>query len=122
MWYAVEITGGTMSTYDIIHEAIANRLIVRATYRGHERVMCPHVLGTKGTGPAARQQALFYQFAGHSSSGLGRDGDPGNWRCMFLDELSDVTAEIGDWHTAPNHSRPQTCVDDVSISTVYVED
>ena len=73
-------------------------------------------MGTKG--PAKRQQALFYQFDGHSSSGLGPDGSPGNWRCMFLDELSDVSAEQGEWHTAPNHTRPQTCVDDLACATM----
>ncbi len=100
-----------MTVYEIISDAIQNRKIVTATYRNRPRVMCPHVLGTK----RGRQQALFYQFAGDSSSGLGPDGDPENWRCMFLDELSDVSSgdAQGEWHTAPNHSRPQTCVDHI---------
>lgn len=100
-----------MTVYEIISDAIQKRKIVTATYRNRSRVMCPHVLGTK----RGRQQALFYQFAGESSSGLGPDGDPENWRCMFLDELSDVTSSDakGEWHTAPNHSRPQTCVDHI---------
>ena len=93
--------------YLIIENAINEKLIIRATYNGHVRVMCPHVLGTKENS----SQALFYQFAGHSSSGLKPDGDRSNWRCMFLSELSDLSSEIGEWHTAPNHGRPNTCVD-----------
>lgn len=99
------------SVYDIVRDAIIGKKIVTATYRGRERVMCPHVLGRK----RGRQQALFYQFAGESSTGLGPDGDPENWRCMFLDELSNVSSAKGEWHTAPNHSRPQTCVDQIEV-------
>jgi hypothetical protein len=100
------------TVYAIVRDAIVNKKTVTATYRGKNRVMCPHVLGTK----KGRQQALFYQFAGDSTSGLGPDGDPENWRCMFLDELSSVSAATGDWHTAPNHSRPQTCVDRIDVA------
>jgi hypothetical protein len=106
-----------MTVYEIIRDAILNRKIVVATYRGRLRVMCPHTLGTK----RGRQQALFYQFAGESSTGLGPDGDPENWRCMFLDELSNVASRetaTGEWHTAPNHSRPQTCVDQIDVEVV----
>ena len=77
------------SLYEIVRDAILNKRILFATYHGYERVMCPNVLGTKH----GRQQALFYQFAGYSNSGLSPDGSPGNWRCLFLDELSNVRSE-----------------------------
>ena len=98
--------------YDVIHDAIVNTKVIRAIYRAHERVMCPHLLGTKN----GRAQALFYQFAGRSSSGLKPDGSSNNWRCMFLDELSNVRSEDGTWHTAPNQSRPSTCVETVDVA------
>jgi hypothetical protein len=106
-----------LSTYEIIKDAIINKKIVTAVYRGKRRVMCPHTLGTK----RGREQALFYQFEGESSTGLGPDGDPENWRCMFLDELADVRSEDtkGEWHTAPNHSRPQTCVDTIDVEVAF---
>lgn len=106
-----------MTVYEIIRDAILNRKIVTATYRGRVRIMCPHTLGTK----RGRQQALFYQFAGDSSTGLGPDGDPQNWRCMFLDELANVSSQEaqGQWHTAPNHSRPQTCVDQIDVEVAF---
>lgn len=106
-----------MTAYEILRDAIANKKIVTATYRGKVRVMCPHTLGTK----RGRQQALFYQFAGESNTGLGPDGDPENWRCMFLDEMSNLSSREakGEWHTAPNHSRPQTCVDQIDVEVVF---
>ena len=104
-----------MDTCELVKFAIQNKKIVRGTYRQRERVMCPHVLGTK----YGRQQALFYQFDGYSSSGLHPDGSGVNWRCMFLDELGDISLEDGAWHTAPNHSRPQTCVDDIDVEVQF---
>ena len=101
--------------YSLIRYAILNKNQIVADYRDHARFLCPHVLGKKG----GREQALFYQFAGQSSTGLGPDGDPANWRCMFIEELSNVTVQDGDWHTAPNHSRPQTCVDDIDAEVSF---
>ena len=104
-----------MDNYELIKEAILNKKQLIATYNNRERHLCPHVLGKKGI----RDQALFYQFGGESSSGLEPDGSPNNWRCMFLDELSDIQLQDGEWHTAPNHSRPQTCVDDVEVEVQF---
>lgn len=94
-------------TYALIRQAIENRRQVLATYRGHYREMCPHSLGVNKRGD---RQALFYQFAGQSGSELGPPGSPDNWRCLRLDELSDVSLRDGNWHTAPDHTHPQTCV------------
>lgn len=108
-----------MDTYTIIRNAILNREQVLATYHGYYREMCPHVIGGKRTkdrkghlGPR-EAHALFYQFAGESKSGLKPLGSPENWRCIRIDELSNVATRKGPWYTAPNHSRPQTCVDEV---------
>lgn len=94
--------------YHMIRQAIINRDIVVATYHGHVREMCPHVLGTK----KGRLQSLMYQFAGTSSNGLEPDGSPANWRCIIVEELLNVSVRKSDghWHTASNYSRPQTCV------------
>ena len=83
-----------------------------ATYNGHRREMCPHVIGTKN----GRRQALFYQFGGTSSSG-GRikPGSTQNWRCIPVDGLTNVEVREGEWHTASNHSVPQTCVDIIDL-------
>jgi len=96
---------------EIIVEAIGKKLVVTATYQGYQRIMCPHVIGYK----AGILNALFFQFAGGSKSGLPPGGQ---WRCVHVDELSNVSAAPGDWHIGPDHSRPQTCVD---LDNIIVE-
>jgi hypothetical protein len=58
---------------------------------------------------------LCYQYGGESGSGLQAAGSPANWRCIALEKLSRVELLEGVWHTAPNHSRPQTCVAEVDV-------
>jgi hypothetical protein len=103
------------SSYSVIHDAIKNKRIITARYKGHYREMCPHTLGHK----KGRPHALFYQFAGESSSGLIIPGSPNNWRCVFVDELTEVNVRDGQWHTAANHNRPQTCVDQIDIEVAF---
>jgi hypothetical protein len=96
-----------IGTYGLIRQAIEKRQQVIATYHGFRREMCPHSIGVNRRG---ERQALSYQFAGQSSQILGPPGSPNNWRCLRVDELTDVSLRDGDWHTAPDHTRPQTCV------------
>jgi len=99
--------------YSMVRSAIIDKNIVSASYRDYIREMCPHVIGKKNGHP----QALLYQFAGGSRSGLELDGSPANWRCLRIDELSDVSIKqsAGEWHTASNYSIRQTCVDDIEV-------
>lgn len=101
-------------TYELIKQAVLNKQQVVATYRGHRREMCPHVLGLKD----GRLQALFYQFGGASSSGLGPDGSDENWRCIPVSGLGEVSVRAGDWHTAPTRWE-QTCVDVVDVEVEW---
>jgi hypothetical protein len=103
------------STFELVKQAIQKKQQVIALYKGLRREMCPHVVGWKG----GREQALFYQFGGESSSGLDPDGSGNNWRCLFLDDLQIIEARDGAWHTAPNHSRRQPCVDEIAAEVVY---
>jgi hypothetical protein len=34
---------------------------------------------------------------------------------MDVDKLSAVTAKNGPWHTRDDHSRPQTCIDEIDV-------
>lgn len=97
--------------YAIIRNAILNKQQVVATYKDHVREMCPHVIGTKN----GREQALFYQFGGSSSTGVIIPGSPQNWRCIAIEGLSNITVRPGNWHTGTNHSQPQTCVDNIDV-------
>lgn len=55
------------------------------------------------------------QYAGESGSGLEAAGSSANWRCIALEKLSKVELLEGAWRTAPNHSRPQTCIAEVDV-------
>lgn len=101
-----------MSVLDLIVQAIQHRLIVTAMYQGYQRIMCPHVIGYKN----GELNALFFQFAGGSKSGLPPGGQ---WRCVRVAELSQVSIAPGEWHTGLSHPKPQTCVDEV-IATVGI--
>jgi hypothetical protein len=94
-------------TYALVRRAIEERRQVHATYGGHQRRMCPHVIGAR----AGQERVLFFQFAGGSGRGLPPGGD---WRCLRLVGLTDVSIEDGPWHTRA-HSEPQRCIDDVDL-------
>lgn len=100
--------------YETIKRAIRDRRQVIAEYGGYTREMCPHAIGTKG----GREQALFYQFGGGSSSGPVVPGSTQNWRCMEVAGIANIRVRDGAWHTAPNHTRPQTCIDSVDLDVM----
>ncbi len=99
------------SNYSLVRQAIIDKAQVIAVYKGHRREMSPHVIGRKGT----REQALFCQFGGTSESAGLVTADSPKWRCVFIDELSDVSVRSGQWYTIDMHSQAQTCVDLVDV-------
>lgn len=99
----------------MIRRAIEERLQVIATYDGHRRGLCPHLLGTTN----GRRQALCYQFSGTSRSvDVVEPGLQGNWRCIPLAGLSEVSLRAGPWHTADNYNdaESQTCVELIAVA------
>lgn len=98
--------------YSVVRQAILDKDQIVATYHGHRREMCPHVIGTKD----GRRQALFFQFAGASSSGLPPGGE---WRCIPIEGLSNVVSQSGEWHSGGHHTQPQTCVELVDVEVDY---
>lgn len=103
-----------MSNYQIIKNAIQSRQCITCRYNGHVRKMSPYVIGTKN----GNQQALFYQYGGTSSSGL--SGDPAkNWRCIPINKISALSTNNDSFQTANNHSRRQTCVDNIDEEINY---
>jgi hypothetical protein len=103
----------TDEIYGLVRQAIINKDVVVASYRGYVREMCPHVIGKKNN----HAQSLLYQFAGRSRSGLNTDGSPDNWRCLRIDELTEVSIRrsAGEWHSASNYSIKQTCVAEIDV-------
>jgi hypothetical protein len=95
-----------------IRAAIIHRRPIAALYRGHRRLLCPHLLGWN---KHRRLQVLCYQYGGDSKSGLKPADASDNWRCLAVENLNQVQLLDGPWHTAENHSRPQTCIEEVEL-------
>jgi hypothetical protein len=102
-------------TYALIRQAVLNKDQVIAVYGGLPRQLCPHALGTKKGVP----HGIFYQFGGTSSHPLGPPGSPLNWRCMMINELSEVRVIKGPWYSAPtdgNAMPHHTCIDTIDVT------
>ena len=99
--------------YNLIRQAILAQDILAVNYRGSVREMCPHVLGKNKGAP----YALMYQFAGETKTGLDPDRSPENWRCLRIEEISNVAVRKseGKWHTASNYSAMQNCVTEIDV-------
>ena len=98
--------------YRLIWTAVANKRPIKAIYKEKLRLFCPHRLGRNQAG---QSRVLCYQYGGDSESGLGPAGSPANWRCIVLEKLRRVELLQGSWKTAPNHSRPASCVTEADI-------
>jgi hypothetical protein len=68
-----------------------------------------------GRNQANELRVLCYQYGGESESGLAPMGSPENWRCIVLEKLRLVKLLDDSWETAPNHSRPASCVVEADI-------
>jgi hypothetical protein len=98
--------------YKLVWTAVANKKPIEAIYQARPRLFCPHRLGRNREG---QLRVLCYQYGGESRSGLRPPGSPENWRCVALEKLSRVRLVESAWHTAPNHSRPASCMTDTDI-------
>lgn len=96
--------------------ALRARRPVWVSYHGLRRLVCPHALGWK----AGRAMVLSYQTGGQTTAGS-LDVDPARrWRCMFIDEIDDVSASdpASRWATPDNYnySRPFPTIDELAIA------
>lgn len=98
--------------YRLIWTAVSSKQPIQAIYDHRPRLFCPHRLGRNREGEL---RVLCYQYGGESKSGLEEAGSPANWRCTALEKFSQVKLLQDRWRTAPNHSRPASCVIDADI-------
>jgi len=96
----------------LVYAAVVGRRPLVGLYDGCQRWLCPHKLGWNRGG---QLRVLCYQYGGESISGLQSQNSPANWRCLALEKLSAVELLDGSWHSAPNHSQPQTCIERVEV-------
>ncbi len=93
--------------YRLVWTSIDSKKPIEASYDGRLRLLCPHRLGRNSKGEL---RVLCYQYGGESRSRLEQGGSPANWRCMVVEKLRHVRLLEDRWRTAPNHSRPASCV------------
>ncbi len=98
--------------YQLVRTAVVRRQPMEAFYDGYPRVLCPHRLGRNKDGEF---RVLCYQYGGQSRSGLQPAGSAVNWRCIVVEKLGNVKLLTDRWRTAPNHSRPQTCIAEADV-------
>ena len=98
--------------YRVVWTAVANKQPIEAEYQGQYRLFCPHRLGRNREG---QLRVLCFQYGGQSRSGLDPLDSSTNWRCVALEKLSRVKLVEDAWRTAPNHSRPASCVAEADI-------
>ncbi len=98
--------------YRLVWAAVVNKQPIEAVYEGRLRLFCPHRLGRNREG---RLRVLCYQYGGDSQSGLQPVGSAANWRCLVLEKFSRVKLIEDVWRTAPNHSRPTSCVAEADL-------
>ena len=98
--------------HQLVYAAVVGRRPLAAVYDGCRRLLCPHKLGWNRSG---QLRVLCYQYGGKSVSGLQPQNASANWRCLALEKLSAVELLDDAWHTAPNHSQPQTCIERVEV-------
>ena len=98
--------------YRLVWAAVSKKQPIEASYDGRRRWLCPHRLGRNREG---HLRVLCYQYGGGSQSGLEISEASANWRCLVLEKLSHVNLLEEDWRTAPNHSRPASCVVEADI-------
>jgi hypothetical protein len=96
------------ATYELFEQALRTKQHIVCTYGGYVRDLCPVILGhSKG-----QEKALTFQVGGESKSGLPPDGE---WRCLFLDRITDARVQDGPWRSGSSHNQPQGCVEDVDL-------
>jgi uncharacterized protein (DUF4415 family) len=96
------------SAYKLFEQAMTSRKQILCTYNGRPRELCPIILGRS----QGREKALTYQFGGESEKGLPPGGQ---WRCLWLSRVRNITLRDGAWHAGGSHNQPQDCVDIVDL-------
>ena len=96
----------------VLKTAISQKQQVKANYDGYYRELCPHAIGWKN----GAYHVISFQFAGQSSRPLPPGGQ---WKCMDVDRLEIVSVSDGPWHTNDDHTRPQTCIDNIELEVAH---
>ncbi|ODP36012.1 hypothetical protein [Sphingomonas turrisvirgatae] len=83
--------------------ALESRTPLRCRYGGHERVICPIILGHRG----GEEMALVYQVAGDTSGGPLAEPQ---WKCLRVSQVRDLALADAAWVSGRAHTQLQHCV------------
>jgi hypothetical protein len=95
-------------TYRLFEQAMLEKKQILCTYDGYHRELCPIILGHSN----GKEKALTYQFGGEGRSILLPGGD---WRCLFLANVTEVRLRKGRWYAGGSHRQPSSCVEEVDL-------
>ena len=106
------------TAWTILAEALNQRRPVHARYHGHDRLLCPHLLGWRH----GRPKVLAYQADGATSNGTLPWRPEQRWRSMFVDEIEHIAiAWDHRWQTAANYSPADSnCVDEIAFAILLL--
>jgi hypothetical protein len=97
--------------------ALRGRRPVNISYHGRRRLCCPHALGWNTNG---RPLVLTYQTGGQTSTGHLHPDPRQRWRCLYIDEIDDITTAdpTSTWDTPDNYNptRPFPHTTNVTIA------
>jgi hypothetical protein len=96
------------AVYRLFAQAMRERKQILCTYGGRQRELCPIILGHA----QGQEKALIFQFGSDGARGLPPGGE---WRCLWLAKVGDVSLRDGPWHAGDSHRRPQGCVETVDL-------
>lgn len=101
---------GLPSAYEVLHHAVLDKRAVRLRYHGHQRIVCPHVIGWKN----GQLVILVYQCAGTTSGGELPPDPHHRWRSLRLDDIAEVEpAPETPWQTANNYTTKSILMDSI---------
>jgi hypothetical protein len=100
----------------LVRLSILEHRTLRVIYDGHERLLCPQMLGRSQSG---RRRLLCLQVGGESASGL-RHAGQGDWRCLSLEKFSEVEFVTAPWQTATDPLRRPKCIDQIELAVSSV--
>lgn len=98
-------------TWAVLEQALTGQRRVRVRYNGHERTICPHVLGWKNNRP----KVLAYQIDGTTTDGPLPTDPARRWRAMFITDIEDAAIVDGAWQTGPNYTPMTNNIDHVAL-------
>jgi hypothetical protein len=99
-------------TWKVLEQALSEKRAVRANYHGHDRLLCPHLLGWKNS----RAKVLCYQSSTTTSESTLNSDPQKRWRLMFVDELECAVITDDEWQTATNYRPASTGIDIIELA------